>query len=223
MSCRQPTGWLLPDVAISLVLLVIVVFCLSLVAGGDKPIPLYRYLVVIDPGHGGKDPGAIGIGGVEEKKITLPIAQMVYIKSLGDSQLRVVLTHRDDEYIYPTDRILAANKIGADLYVSIHANAFRSASVSGVETLVHETQGVDSASYRLAEILQQHVVAATGAVDRGVKWAPLFIRRATMPAALVETGFVTNSHESKLLQSISYQSTIADAILAAIREFLNIQ
>ena len=207
--------------AISLVLLVIVVSCLSLVAGGDRPIPSYRYLVVIDPGHGGNDPGAIGVGGVEEKKITLSIAQMVYIKSLDDPQLRIVLSRRDDEYIYPVDRILAANSLGADLYVSIHANAFRLASVSGVETLVHETQNESSASFRLAEVLQKHVVSATGAVDRGVKWAPLFIRRATMPAALVETGFVTNAHEARLLQSVSYQSTIADAILAAIHEFLD--
>lgn len=209
--------------AISLVLLMIAVLSVSLGAGGDAPVLPYRHLVVIDPGHGGKDPGAIGIGGLEEKKITLPIAQMVYIKSLDDPQLRVVLTRRDDEYIYPADRILAANRLGADLYVSIHANAFRSESVSGVETLVHETRSVSSASYRLAEMLQQHVVSATGAVDRGVKWAPLFIRRATMPAALVETGFITNSYEAKLLQSVSYQSKIADAILAAIRQFLNEQ
>ncbi len=206
--------------AISIVLVVIAVLSLSLSAGGDAPTPSYHYLVVIDPGHGGKDPGAIGIGGLKEKNITLPIAQMVYIKSLNDPQLRVVLTRRDDEYSYPTDRILAANKLGADLYVSIHANAFSSASVSGVETLVNETQSESSASYHLAEMLQQHVVSATGAVDRGVKWAPLFIGRAKMPAALVETGFVTNPYEARLLQSISYQSKIADAILAAIRKFL---
>jgi N-acetylmuramoyl-L-alanine amidase len=72
-------------------------------------------------------------------------------------------------------------------------------------------------------MLQEHVVSATGADDRGVKWAPLFIGRGKMPAALVETGFVTNSRESKLLQSISYQSTIADAILAAIRQFLSVE
>ena len=206
--------------AISLVLLLIAVLALSLTAGGDAPTPSYRYLVVIDPGHGGKDPGAIGIGGLEEKTITLPIAKMVYLKSLNDPLLRVVLTRRDDEYSSPTDRILAANDLGADLYVSIHANAFKTSDVSGVETLVGESQSEGSKSYRLAEMLQQHVVFATGAVDRGIKWAPLFIRRATMPAALVETGFVTNPREARLLQSTSYQSTIADAILAAIREFL---
>ena len=209
--------------AISLVLLVISVLSLSLGAGGDAPVSPYRYLVVIDPGHGGKDPGAIGIGGLEEKEITLPIAQMVYIKSLDDPYLHVVLTRRDDQYTHPTDRISAANDLGADLYVSIHANAFRSSDVSGVETLVNETERTDSASYRLAEMLQRHMISATGAVDRGVKWAPLFIGRATMPAALVETGFVTNSREARLLQSTSYQSTIADAILAAIHQFLKIE
>jgi len=175
---------------------------------------------MIDPGHGGKDPGAIGIDGVHEKDITLAIAQMVYLKALSHPDLRIVLSRRDDEYIYPTDRVLEANRIGADLYVSIHANAFSSSSVSGVETLVHETQARESTSYRLAEVLQRHVVSATGAVDRGVKWAPLFIRRAEMPAALVEVGFVTNRLESKRLQNLSYQSTLADAILDAILEFL---
>ena len=209
--------------AITLVLLAIAISCLSLGAGGDGPTPSYRYLVVIDPGHGGKDPGAIGIGGLEEKDITMSIAQMVYLKSLNDPQLRILLTRRDDEYIYPADRILAANRLGADLFVSIHANSFFQASVSGVETLVHETQRTDSASYRLARMLQEHVVSATGADDRGVKWAPLFIGRATMPAALVETGFVTNPSEARLLKSVSYQSTIADAILAAIREFLTVE
>jgi len=199
------------------VLLFLLVF-LSLSAG--SPIPTYRFLVVIDPGHGGKDPGAIGVGGVCEKGITITIAQMVYLKSLDHPELRVILSRRDDEYIYPTDRVLEANRIGADLYVSIHANAYSNASVSGVETLVHETQGRESQSYRLAEILQQHLVSQTGARDRGVKWAPLFIRRAKMPAALVEVGFITHRLEARLLQSLSYQSKIADAILDAILEFL---
>lgn len=201
-----------------LLFLLIWLTAVSFCAGG--PVFSYRFTVMIDPGHGGKDPGAIGIDGVHEKDITLAIAQMVYLKALSHSDLRIVLSRRDDEYIYPTDRVLEANRIGADLYVSIHANAFSSSSVSGVETLVHETQARESTSYRLAKVLQRHVVSATGAVDRGVKWAPLFIRRAEMPAALVEVGFVTNRLESKRLQNLSYQSTLADAILDAILEFL---
>mgnify|MGYP003865283909 CR=1 FL=1 len=99
--------------------LVVALFSLALSAGG--PTWSYRYTVVIDPGHGGKDPGAIGIGGLEEKSITLDIAKMVYLKSLSYPELRVILTRRDDTYTYPTDRVLTANRLGADLYVSIHA------------------------------------------------------------------------------------------------------
>ena len=184
------------------------------------PTLFYRHTVVIDPGHGGEDPGAIGVGDVCEKQVTIAIAQMVYLKALEHSKLRVVLSRRNDEYVSPAERVLAANRIDADVYVSIHANAFSSASVSGIETLVYESKGRKSASYRLAEILQQHLVAQTGAKDRGVRLAPLFIRQAKMPAALVEVGFLTNRLEAKQLQSLPYQSRIADAILDAILRFL---
>ena len=194
------------------------VFFLSLSAGG--PTLSYQYTVVVDPGHGGKDPGAIGVGGTCEKWVTIAIAQMVYLKAFKVPELRVVLSRRNDEYIPPAERILAANQIGADAYISIHANAFSSASVSGIETLVHETEGRKCASYHLAEILQQHLVARTGARDRNVRWASLFIRRAEMPAALIEVGFLTNRVEARKLQSPSYQDKIADAILTAILEFL---
>ena len=200
--------------------LVVALFSLALSAGG--PTWSYRYTVVIDPGHGGKDPGAIGIGGLEEKSITLDIAKMVYLKSLSYPELRVILTRRDDTYTYPTDRVLTANRLGADLYVSIHANAHSSPSASGIETLVHESKGRDTPCYHLAELLQRELVAATGAEDRGIKWAPLFIRRAQMPAALVEVGFVTNPREARLLQTISYQSIIAEAILDGILDYLKI-
>jgi len=200
--------------------LVVALFSLTLSAGG--PTWSYRYTVVIDPGHGGKDPGAIGIGGLEEKSITLDIAKMVYLKSLSYPELRVILTRRDDTYTYPTNRVLTANRLGADLYVSIHANAHSSPSASGIETLVHESKGRDTPCYHLAELLQRELVAATGAEDRGIKWAPLFIRRAQMPAALVEVGFVTNPREARLLQTISYQSIIAEAILDGILDYLKI-
>ena len=200
--------------------LVVALFSLALSAGG--PTWSYRYTVVIDPGHGGKDPGAIGIGGLEEKSITLDIAKMVYLKSLSYPELRVILTRRDDTYTYPTNRVLTANRLGADLYVSIHANAHSSPSASGIETLVHESKGRDTPCYHLAELLQRELVAATGAEDRGIKWAPLFIRRAQMPAALVEVGFVTNPREARLLQTISYQSIIAEAILDGILDYLKI-
>jgi len=204
------------------VVLVVLFFCLisSSLDAGDPVLP-YRFTVVIDPGHGGIDPGAIGIGGIQEKEITLTIAHIIYIKAFEYPELRVILSRQQDEYVDPCDRALAANKIAADLYISIHANAYTSPSISGIETLIHETNGIESPSYELAEMLQKKMVAKTGARDRGVKFAPLFIRRAQMPAALVEAGFLTNQEEARLLRNLSYQSKIADAILEALLQFLH--
>ena len=200
----------------------LLVWLFFLVQSAGGPTLLYRYSVVIDPGHGGKDPGAIGIGGVFEKTVTISIAQMVYLKALEIPQLRVSLSRRNDEHVPPAERVLAANQSGAEAYISIHANAFSEASVSGIETLVHETEGRRSASYHLAQILQQHLVSQTEARDRGVRQAPLFIRRANMPAALIEVGFLTNRVEARQLQSPSYQDRIADAILTAILAFFGV-
>jgi N-acetylmuramoyl-L-alanine amidase len=204
-----------------MVLLAVAISCLSMAAGEQAPIPSYKYLVVIDAGHGGKDPGGIGIGGVEEKEITLAIAKMVYIKSLAQSRFDVVLTRRDDKYISIQNRILWSNEIDADMYISIHANAFSDSCVAGIETLLDQRQEGDRQSYLLAEILQEQVVKQTGGINRGVKWRSLYIGRANMPAALVETGFLTNPAEARLLQTVSYQSKIADAIIASINMFLN--
>lgn len=202
--------------------LLVLFFCLisSSLDAGD-PVFSCRYTVVIDPGHGGIDPGAIGVGGIQEKEITLAIAHIIYIKSFEYPEVRIILSRQRDEYVDPSDRTLAANKIAADLYISIHANAYTSSSISGIETLIHETNGMESPSFEFAEMLQKKMVAKTGARDRGVKFAPLFIRRAQMPAVLAEVGFLTNQEEARLLRSLSYQSKIADAILEALLQFLH--
>jgi N-acetylmuramoyl-L-alanine amidase len=192
---------------------------LSLSVG--EPAPSYRYTLVVDPGHGGADPGAVGVAGVCEKEITLSIAQLIYLKSLSYPELRVVLTRSEDLPLTLPDRIGQANRIGADLYVSIHANAYYAPSVSGVETFIDEDQGYTTGSHRLAVLLQRYLVSHTGARDRGVKRASLYLHRAKMPAALVEVGFLTNPVEEKCLQSLSYQGEIADAILDAVVTFLD--
>ena len=204
------------------VVLVVLFFCLasSSLDAGDPVLPR-RFTVVIDPGHGGIDPGAIGLGGIQEKEITLAIAHIIYIKAFEYPELRIILSRQRDEYVDPPDRALAANKIAADLYISIHANAYTSSSISGIETLIHETNGMESPSFEFAEMLQKKMVAKTGARDRGIKFAPLFIRRAQMPAVLAEVGFLTNHEEARLLRSLSYQSKIADAILEALLQFLH--
>ena len=179
------------------------------------------YRVAIDPGHGDYDPGAIGVGGVLEKDIVLEIAKLVYLKSLAYPQLEIRLTRRDDTFVSLADRIGAANRWQADVYVSIHANSYSDESVSGIETMIDNSEIWGSASHRLAESLQERLVRVSGRVDRGVKHATLYLRSAQMPAALVELGFLTNPAEADALQRLSHQTALAEAILAGIVRFLD--
>ena len=187
---------------------------------GDPSSP-HRYTLVVDPGHGGIDPGAVGAENVYEKDITLSIAQSVYLKSLTHPELRVVLTRDEDVHLTLPDRIGRANRINADAYVSIHTNSYYAPSVSGVETFVNEDQGYATGGHHLAAFLQQQLVARTGARDRGVKRAALYLHRAKMPAVLVEVGFLTHPVEGKCLQTLNYQDKLADAILDAVLAFLD--
>jgi N-acetylmuramoyl-L-alanine amidase len=201
-----------------------ILFALILVfilLGSEQGRSVGRWVVVIDAGHGGIDPGAIGYGGLQEKVITLEIARLVRFLSLGDSQIEIVLTRWFDETISLSDRIALANRLNAALYVSIHANAHTSSQARGVETLI--TDPGSSESLRLAHSLQWALTSqlwAAKVLDRGVKRQRLYIRWARMPAALVEVGFLTNPNEALRLQSLWYQMRVAQAILAGIRAHL---
>lgn len=183
-----------------------------------------RYIVVVDPGHGGQDPGGIGWLGVKEKDITLAIARLVELEALDEPRLKIVLTRKSDVYISLHDRIALAERLGAALYVSIHANIHSDPWVRGTETLLPESwRGRSTASLRLAQKLQRNLVWALGTRDRGVKYQRLYLRWSRVPAALVEVGFLSNPEEARLLQTLSYQDRIAKAILAAIKDFLGLR
>lgn len=183
-----------------------------------------RYVVVIDPGHGGRDPGGIGWLGVEEKEITLAIARLVELEALDEPRLRIVLTRRSDVYISLHERIALAERLDAALYVSIHANIHHDPRVKGAETLLPEAwRRGHPTSLHLAQKLQHSLVRWLGTHNRGVKYQRLYLRWADLPAALVEVGFLSNPEEARLLQSLSYQDRVARAILAAIKEFLGLR
>ena len=182
---------------------------------------MVSYRVAIDPGHGDHDPGAIGVNGVLEKDVVLEIAQLVYLRSLSYPQLDVRLTRRSDVFLSLSERIGAANAWDADVYVSIHANSYSDRDVAGTETMIDKSEAWGSESARLAQVLQDRLVQATGSRDRGVKQATLYLRSAEMPAALVELGFLTNPTEAEALQRLSVQTQIADALLEGIVRFLD--
>ena len=183
-----------------------------------------KFIVVIDPGHGGRDPGGIGWLGVKEKEITLAIARLIELEALGEPQLKIVLTRRSDTYVPLRERTALADRLGAALYLSIHANIHGDWRVKGIETLLPESwKGRSSRSLALARHLQANLVKELGSRDRGVKYQRLYLRWSSVPAALVEVGFLSNPEEARKLQNFSYQDEIARAILAGIKEFLGLR
>lgn len=206
---------------IALTLAVLLSWAQPLLPQGDyvQP-PTPRFIVLVDPGHGGDDPGAYA-GGVAEKDITLEIAKRLYLRSLAHPEVQVLLTRRTDIFVPLADRAGIANRIGGDAFVSIHVNAHPMASIGGIETLVDRGEPSDGGSVRLAAALQSSVAGRVDLRDRGVKRAELFIHRAEMPAALLEIGFLTNPAERAQLTDPAYQDILAEAILEGILRFVD--
>jgi N-acetylmuramoyl-L-alanine amidase len=177
-----------------------------------------RGVVVIDPGHGGRDVGAVG-NGIYEKNVVLPIALQLgrALQQLGYS---VVYTRTNDVELDLEPRVQMADNVKGDVFVSIHANslATRAAEVSGIET--YHSRG-STLGQQLASAVHQQIIAATGAVDRGVRGSGFYVvRNTSMPAILVETGFVTNPQEAAKLNNPAYQENIAAAIARGVDQFM---
>jgi N-acetylmuramoyl-L-alanine amidase len=118
--------------------------------GTEKKIPSAGIRkIVLDPGHGGKDPGAIGVGGIAEKDIVLAVAKKLAAKLKKDMGIEVVLTRTDDRFITLEDRTAIANAEDADLFISLHTNASPNSDARGLETYYLDNT-TDEAAIRLA-------------------------------------------------------------------------
>ncbi len=115
-------------------------------AGASHKTPSRRITVAIDPGHGGEDPGAVGRRGTYEKNVVLAIARK--LKQNLDPDMRVMLTRNDDFYVPLADRVKKARRVQADLFVSIHADAFRESSARGSSVFALSDHGATSAAAR---------------------------------------------------------------------------
>lgn len=226
-------------------------------------------IIVIDPGHGGKDPGNLGTGRYRsrEKDVSFDVSQLVkkYIEeNLPDT--KVILTRDDDQFIELYQRTVIANRANADVFISIHCNANDNNSAYGTESFVlgmgekdqrlNKTAQLENAARLLEEnwesnyeelnannpaaiialrayqdaFLEQSISIADeiqrqfeGRVkrrNRGVKQQPLAVLRgSTMPAVLVELGFLTNPGEEDFLQSTQGKELLASAIYRAVKEY----
>ncbi len=223
-------------------------------------------IVVIDPGHGGIEAGAIGPTGVREKDITLDLARRLRQALKKDRSISVVLTRDEDRLIGLDERTAIANHNRADLFISIHLNASPRANARGAETYYLSTEATDdeartlaaleNRAYRveektvgsndskdvrslelvlwdlaqnqylaesslLGERVQRQLNALTGTRDRGVRQAPFrVLMGATMPAVLVEAGFISNPSDEDRIKSLGYRNQVANALANAVREYI---
>lgn len=178
-----------------------------------------KFRIVIDAGHGGKDPGAIGASGAYEKDFNLSLAQKVYQLIEQEPLFETRLTREDDRFIKLEDRASLANDWNADVLVSIHGNTFEDPSVSGTEILYYNSE-----SMSLAQTLQGEVAAALNIRDRGVRMEEFVIlTSAQVPSIIVEVGYLTNPQEETMLLSSDGQDRAANAIFEGLKKYLSNQ
>jgi N-acetylmuramoyl-L-alanine amidase len=183
----------------------------------DLPrVPNGRVVVVVDPGHGGPDPGAVGINGLQEKGIVLDIGRQV-ADLLERQGVTVVLTRSDDRDLDLEPRVQMAQRANATVFVSIHANAISLSrpDVNGLETYYHQSGS------RLAQVIHNSILQGTDVRDRGVRQARFYVlRRTSMPAVLIEVGFVTGREDAAKLSTPAYRSQMAAAIARGILQYI---
>lgn len=242
-------------------------------------------MIVIDPGHGGNDTGAISPRGLREKNLTLAIAKLLKVELKKRIDADVVLTRTTDKYLDLYERTDIANNLSADLFISVHVNAAYRKGAKGVETFFLNLEASDDEARKLAafensasdtgkgsnnadymkiegvpdlptyslsedrlpdavaedlntilwdltqteshhqsaevaEIIQYSIIRETGGKNRGVKQAPFHVLiGATMPAVLIEMGFISNPKEARKLAQKTSQKKIATAIARGVLAF----
>ena len=177
-----------------------------------------RLKVAIDPGHGGRDPGAVGIGGLRETDIVLDVS-LKLAELLQKQGVEVVLTRQDEREIDLEPRVRQANRANVDLFVSVHANAISLSrpDVNGIETYYYAT----GASQELAKTIQESLLDATNVNDRGVHQARFYVlHHTTMPATLVEVGFVTGAEDARRLSDPQYRELLAQGIARGVLHYI---
>ncbi|RCX20863.1 N-acetylmuramoyl-L-alanine amidase [Anaerobacterium chartisolvens] len=175
--------------------------------------------IMIDAGHGGSDPGAVGPTSLKEKDITLKLANKAgaLLKQQGIS---IAHTRTTDVFVGLSDRAVIANSAAAKYFLSIHINSSGSSASTGTETYALAAGGEGE---KLAKAMQQSLVKSIGLTDRGVKFANFAVLRETkMPAALVEVCFINNPNEEALLRNEAFLDKAALGIAKGAAAFLGI-
>lgn len=182
-------------------------------------------VIVVDPGHGGSDPGAIGPTGIKEKDVNFAVAKQVekILKSVG---AKVVLTRYDDVDVCrpnasASEELRARVNVGirnnADVFISIHSNSFSNEKAEGTATYYYSKSYKDEL---LAKNIQSGMIEFGKRDDRGIVDTNFYVtKRSPMPAALMELAFISNYEEEELLNSVDFQKNMALGICKGINNY----
>lgn len=198
----------------------------SITVDVGKPNEIYKNIVVLDPGHGGSYPGAV-YSGVKEKDLTLKILYTYLKDYFNSSDIKVYYTRTNDTSLSTNlsedlaARAAYASKLGADLFISLHMNAASATSAKGTEVYYSTSNNKKMESGLTSDILARELVnnlsSTIGLKNRGVKTAKfVVVHKNTVPAVLIELGFMTNSSDLEILTSTSYQKKVAKCIFDTI-------
>jgi N-acetylmuramoyl-L-alanine amidase len=196
------------------------------------PYQAFAYKVVVDAGHGGIDPGAIGVNGLQEKNVTLDIAFKLR-DELKKQGYDVVMTRETDVFVSLAERVALTNAQNADMFVSIHANSYNHPSTRGTMVLYYDDaypqedypasdrmKALSPYSKQLAQGVLDSFVGVAGTVNQGLTPGSIYVNRmGTIPSILVETAFLSNAEDAAMLSSDAVRKQMALGIAKGIETF----
>jgi N-acetylmuramoyl-L-alanine amidase len=186
----------------------------------DPNYPLKNRIIVLDPGHGYNDPGT-HYDGYQEKDIVLSVGHKV-AERLRSAGAKVIMTRETDTFLSVDERVDMAEKVFAELFVSIHVNSVKNnTTANGTETYFNTSMNMNGAESKLlAYEIQREMVERADMYDRGIKDSGFYvIKNNHIPAVLLEMGFLPNKEDREKLVSDQYQEIIAEAIYQGIRNY----
>ncbi|MEQ5789747.1 N-acetylmuramoyl-L-alanine amidase [Muricauda sp. NFXS6] len=183
-----------------------------------------KMVIIVDPGHGGIDSGAIGINGLSEKELTLNLAEAIlrYNNTLLDNRYDIYLTRYADTLISLSHRTRLAKALKPDLFISLHCNHANNAKASGLEIYLHDSP-LPQGHMAMAKAMETHLKTKLGYRGRGVKRANFQVLRdntAVCPALLLELGFLSHLDEARHLERKENISALGLAVLTGIKKLL---
>lgn len=190
----------------------------SIMSGANasgKDLNLQGKRIVIDPGHGGKDSGTIGVKHKTYEKILTLSTSLIVAAMLQEAGAEVILTRSHDVYLELSERVNISNQQKADLFISIHYD-YGTKNSSGIISFYYS----EARDRRLADTVQRQLTASTGMQDSGVRKGNFYvIRENNRPSLLLELGYVSNPDEEELVRTTDYQQKVAKGIVKGLSDY----